>query len=1063
VVLHVGAEQLSVDPNGRRAVALNSRWPDAQWWDPAHPALYQLRMTLSENGRIHERVYERFGFREVWVDGPDIMLNDHPVHMFSDWGHKATPYYYTDGWIRQWFGMMRDGNLNHSRLHTHPHPTRILDIADEEGILITGEAGLHGSGGAQAADSDAYWQAAADHVRRFVHRDVNRPCVLMWSVENEMRWNRDETDRYQRELPRLKTLFNELDPTRPAYHEGDTSLWNERDVDIVSRHYGKECAGIGWWDRERPLHSGEMSVYHYAGPNNTLHLGGDRVFAEYAAVDAAAALDTAYIVEAGRTLGVCNFGPWNLSCLCNLRMHREHIDLTYRDPTAPGVKPLRVAPHSSEFEFWKTDKGYTPQGGFEIQAKAFRPFAVIDLNLRSGYIAGNTFERALCIVNDTDSDVDGVLVTALCDDKGTMREWRDAVHVERGRHHTQSIATELDESHAGRLIWSVSFESGDSCLDSWERELDVAPAASKPPASLSDATIGIFGAAGAPVRNLLEAAGVRVVPVAELSTAEPGSPDILILAKNAVVPGSTQNVDVMRFVRAGGRVIVLEQTACLFPALSVEEKPVNTAFVRAPEHPVMTAFDDTDFAYWGNDPYALAGGDSAVARHMYRKDNGHLVMPLLDSGEGGFGHGDLELTPLFEATEGEGIILACQLRISDTLRTIPAARRLLGALLDRAASFAPAPEPHLLIAADHPSSTPADLVTEARTGATVLAEISDPDTLRQWGDALSLPLQWADRTDIFQAVRHHEHKLLSGISNQDTCGITTWTYSPPANRNCPVAAGAFLPCQGLEPILVTATKSCLYELFVKEGKTEPLRAHTLSRFLFDEAPPEHVLLGVAEAGRGRVILSAFRPDQPAHPGLPRARNLLLRNLGRRFDGSLLEGDAVPESGKSRGFPETCHVLADSDRTADWNKLVENTRYSSERMVSKPILTIGSWKRIECPHGNVQTPEDNRDLILYYVIRSAIARKNIDMDIDVPNPEALTFLDVQGTGTVSLVVNGCPYGTQSLTGGNATFSDIELEAGFNHVLLRWSPDRGDTPLTMRWRNIMRQPERAFQFV
>ncbi|NCB64235.1 MAG: hypothetical protein EOM52_11660, partial [Clostridia bacterium] len=418
------------------AVSLRVPWENPVLWgfgEYGAPHLYTLQMELKRDGKTVDVKHERFGFREVWIEGPHIMLNDHPIHMFSDWGHKATPYYYTEGWIRQWFGMIRDANMNHSRLHTHPHPTLILDLADEEGILITDEAGLHGSGGAQAADSPAYWEAARDHVRRFVQRDRNRPSVVMWSVENEMRWNRDRTDLAQRELPKLRALFHELDATRTAYHEGDTSLWNEHDLEIVSRHYGKECAGLGWWDRRQPLHSGEMSVYHYMGPNNTLHLAGDSAFASYAAVDAAAAQDTAHIVEAGRTLGVCNFGPWNLSCLENLRLETETVRLDYPDFTAPGVKPLQVPAHSSEFAFWREGPGYVPNHSFAIQKHAFRPLAVIDLSLRTGYFVGDRCQRTIQVVNDPPHNLDGLLECRLRRGHHTLWEKDLPLRIERGR------------------------------------------------------------------------------------------------------------------------------------------------------------------------------------------------------------------------------------------------------------------------------------------------------------------------------------------------------------------------------------------------------------------------------------------------------------------------------------------------------------------------------------------------------------------------------------------------------------------------------------------------------
>jgi hypothetical protein len=45
----------------------------------------------------------------------------------------------------------------------------------------------------------------------------------------------------------------------------------------------------------------------------------------------------------------------------------------------------------------------------------------------------------------------------------------------------------------------------------------------------------------------------------------------------------------------------------------------------------------------------------------------------------------------------------------------------------------------------------------------------------------------------------------------------------------------------------------------------------------------------------------------------------------------------------------------------------------------------------------------------------------------------------------------------LQGSTATVSDIPLEMGGNHVLIRWAPGSPDATLRMQWRNIMRQPE------
>lgn len=1058
VELHLGEDIVRLPPCGGMALDFRRPWPEAAWWSPESPTLYQLRWTLLENDRIVERGYERFGFREVWIEGPHIMLNDHPVHMFSDWGHKATPFYYTEGWIRQWFGMIRDANMNHSRLHTHPHPTLILDLADEEGILITGEAGLHGSGGAQAADCPEYWEAARDHVRRFVQRDRNRPCLVLWSVENEMRWNRDRTDLAQRELPKLRELFHQLDPTRTAYHEGDTSLWNERELEIVSRHYGKECAGLGWWDRKRPLHSGEMSVYHYMGPNNTLHLAGDAAFASYAAVDEAAATDTAHIVEAGRTLGVCNFGPWNLSCLENLRLENEPVKLAYPDYSAPGVKPLQVPPHSSEFAFWKEGPGYVPNHSFAVQKQAFRPLALIDLSLRAGYFVGDRCRRTLHIVNDTAQDLDGLLECRLRDGLHTVWEKDLPISVDRGRVERVDVAFKLpDGAAADSVSWEARYVSKQGPFDEWSRPWRVPRRATSDFGRDLPGPLAVFGPGS--LRRLGERLGLDMAYVPDLAAASLAPFKLLLIEKDAIEPGSAMNRQIQAFAATGGRVVLLEQSVSAFPSLTLDDLPVNTAFVRAPHHPLLEEMDDADFAYWGDDPYALPGGNACVARRLYAKDDGCRALSLLDAGEGGFGHGGLDRSPLFELPEGKGLVLACQLRLTECADAIPAAERILRRLLLRAASYRPVKPPKLVLPA---GESPADLVAEAKKGATVLVENASPEELARWGKTLDIPLRPAPPDEIYQAVRSKADPLLDGISNQDTCGVTTWTYSPADRRNTTVGTTFLEPVPELEVLLETPTESCLKEHFVKLGKTEPLRAHTLSRFLFAEQPRRAVVLGRLRVGKGQILFQQFTPAESVHPGLARFRNRLLANLGLPSPGSLLDGESVPSGGRSQGFPTAVHCTPAPKVPALWAEFVSCTIFANERMPSRPILKGAEWQRQEIPDGRFPAGGDG-PVCLYYIIQSGVVRKNLEQDIGVPNPEALSFLDLAGNGSAELVVNGKCHDPVQLADGTATIGDIEFEAGFNHVLLRWTPDSADGTLAMRWRNIMRRPETSFAFL
>jgi hypothetical protein len=1067
VVLHLEAFRISVPANGTATHGVKLPWPDARLWQPESPHLYVLKTEVG-GFEVHR---ERFGFREIWIDGADLVLNGHPLHLFSDWGHKLTPYCFTEGWIRQWFGMIRDANMNHSRLHTHPHPQLILDLADEEGILITGETGLHGSGGALAADAPAFWDAARDHIRRFVKRDKNHPCVILWSVENEARWNPHTTRQLEETLPQLRKLFNTLDPTRPAYHEGDSSLWNEAEQALVSRHYYKACAGVGWWKGDQPLHCGEMSLYHYAGPNNTAHLAGDRAWSSFRAIDEAAALDTAWIIEAGRALGVCCFGPWNLSCLENLRMDTEFVRLDYEDYTTPGVKPLQVPPHSSEFAFWKPqDKGYTPNWSFAIQRQAFRPFAVLDLSRRSGYFTDNPFRRELIAVNDTPSDVSGRLSGALVDEgTGAVAALvEEDVVIGRGRRHVLTVSVNLTACRSGRHIWRGQFTSRDTgeTLDAWERPVSLA---ARGGARLFATRLAVFGPGS--LRAALTDLGATPTYVDSLEKLNPDIWPVLILEKNTVVAGSHQNREVQAFCRAGGRVLVMEQAVSLFPGLSIEEKPLQTQFCRAPGHPVLNGLTEADLAFWGDSPYPEQGGDAFVLSRAYRKDDGRHALCILDGDEGGFGSGGLSFAGLIEVCEGVGLVLACQLNLTDKAAAIPAASRLLANLVRRLCDFQPAAvSPPLAVeGATLPPERVGELIARAAAGLSVIVNRATPDLLAAFGRGLGVELKPAPLSEpVYQAVRVADDPVLAGISNEDTCGVETWTYCPPSNRNGTIGDLFLAPLPGVEPLLETPTESVLQAFFVRNGRSEPLRAHTLSRFLYAERPERAVVLGRVRVGAGQILFNQFAvpADAPAQARLARLGNRLAANLGATPEGSPLDGDRVPESSvHSQGYPEKLHILNEPENAGLRQRLTTSTRYSLEHIHNAPIFGVATWRRdVPCPEGELCAAglDLRHPVYAYMQIISAVQRKDASSNLGVPNPEAFTFLDLAGDGTVEVTINGETRAPMELAGGMATISDIPLEQGCNHVLIRWRADGDTATLRLRWRNIAGRPESLFRF-
>ncbi len=122
-------------------------------------------------------------------------------------------------YVRQWFQQLKDLNMNYVRMHTFPHPDYFFDIADEMGILLCEESALHGSGQA-GWDTPELWPRAEAHVRRIVRRDKNHPSLVIYSVENEMRWSLNIVPGAKDKLPELRRLYNAARPDAPGLSRG---------------------------------------------------------------------------------------------------------------------------------------------------------------------------------------------------------------------------------------------------------------------------------------------------------------------------------------------------------------------------------------------------------------------------------------------------------------------------------------------------------------------------------------------------------------------------------------------------------------------------------------------------------------------------------------------------------------------------------------------------------------------------------------------------------------------------------------------------------------------------
>lgn len=201
-------------------------------WEPGSPVLYDLRITLSQHGKIVDEATSYFGLRSLGWRGPALLLNGKPLfqRLILDQGFYPDGIYTapTDDELRADIERSMAMGFNGARLHEKVFEERFLYWADKLGYLVWGEMANWGidHGCAEAAQHfTAEWTEV-------VERDYNHPSIVGWCPFNET-WD----GVYTEFLTTIYQLTKRIDPTRPVidtsgnYHVGHTDVYDAHDYD----------------------------------------------------------------------------------------------------------------------------------------------------------------------------------------------------------------------------------------------------------------------------------------------------------------------------------------------------------------------------------------------------------------------------------------------------------------------------------------------------------------------------------------------------------------------------------------------------------------------------------------------------------------------------------------------------------------------------------------------------------------------------------------------------------------------------------------------------------------
>lgn len=727
--------QLCVNTGSREwgGAAFSLPWQEAMLWSPDSPVLYELELVLQADGEILDRRSETFGFREFWCEGPQFMLNGIPVNLRGDSWHFQGAAQQTEDYIRGWYRMCRQAGINSIRLHAQPYPSDYLRIADEEGMLIVDETAIYGSSKSMDAAHPDFIGNCRAHVQRLVQRDKNHPSVILWSVQNEMRWV-DGRDQYKQHIPGLIELMKVLDDTRPVMVEGDNRLVSKQQTEVESRHYNIDGT-IAQWDRKVPLTFGEHGGWWYICPQNSSMYSGMEVYKDSDASAAGLAHKERLFVEYARRQGVSGISTFNFVHYFMRAMPEQELKLPQADLTTPGPKPAVIPAYSLSLNNGLLPEEYPvylPNPAFAIMAAAFKPVTLIAAEYNRCFFDDAPVSRSFDVYNDTLSAQD---VTIECE---VMQGGR-RVHSEafRFRH-------EPAQRRSIRLEWMPDPVNGEGTGPAAGDGAEIDATASEGEATLSarlfhgselmhELEVSYRLVSGSCRTERVEIAlpaayigsdrdfqAIHVL-VPALVRAEPEAVDKLAAGTLLIVGSKMQDKDgaldrrLRGFVQRGGRLLLLEQLQ-----LSPGRLPLNRReFIRAHSgdygHPVLRGLGAEDLMYWHGE--LREDGPLPIIRAAFEKPVTGDFTLLLECSAGDFGDGGDLWSPLLEYRSGAGMLLANQLEIMDHLQRVPQAQLLLRSLLQYAGRTVHAAAPP---AARSAAAKPAAALAPAAAGSAVV-------------------------------------------------------------------------------------------------------------------------------------------------------------------------------------------------------------------------------------------------------------------------------------------------------------------------------------------------------
>jgi beta-galactosidase len=218
-VVASGRVNVTLDAKQEKELTQVMAVPDPLLWSVDSPDLYHVRMSVVQKGRVRDREVRAFGIRTIrFTTDHGFQLNGRSIKLYGGCVHHDNGCLGAAAFDRaeeRKAGLLKAAGFNAVRTSHNPPSPAFLDACDRLGLLVVDEAFDGWRMAKTSYDYSRYFDSCwRMDLGSMVLRDRNHPCVILWSIGNEVVERR--TPGAVQTAKALVSLVRRIDPTRPV-------------------------------------------------------------------------------------------------------------------------------------------------------------------------------------------------------------------------------------------------------------------------------------------------------------------------------------------------------------------------------------------------------------------------------------------------------------------------------------------------------------------------------------------------------------------------------------------------------------------------------------------------------------------------------------------------------------------------------------------------------------------------------------------------------------------------------------------------------------------------------